>query len=107
MIELTEVQLNALGEGLDAQHVEIEEINSYKIALIKAYVSRINEETIKYMVIKDRMQIFENCVTLYEEYMRVEEEEQFGVEATCISNCILLIVKYLAAHPEHAPNISY
>lgn len=39
--------------------------------------------------------------------MRVEEEQQFGVEATCISNCILLIVKYLAANPEHAPNISY
>lgn len=39
--------------------------------------------------------------------MKVEEEQQFGVEATCISNCILLIVKYLAANPEHAPNISY
>lgn len=58
MIELTEVQLNSLGEGLKNPNVEIEEINSYKIALIKAYVSRINQETIKYMVIKDRMRIF-------------------------------------------------
>jgi hypothetical protein len=58
VIELTEVQLNSLGEGLKNPNVEIEEINSYKIALIKAYVSRINQETIKYMVIKDRMRIF-------------------------------------------------
>lgn len=107
VVELTEVSLSSLGKDIHNQIADIEEINSYKIALIKAYVSRIGEETIKYMVINDRMRIFENCVTLYEEYMRVEGEEQIGVEGTCISNCILLMIRYLAANPEHSPNFCY
>jgi hypothetical protein len=93
------VRLGCLREGARCPRVEVEEVNSYKIALIKAYVGRINSETIKYMVVNDRMRIFENCVILYEQYMAVEEEEQYGVEATCISNCILLLVRYLASHP--------
>lgn len=39
--------------------------------------------------------------------MKVEENEQFGVEATCISNCLLMIVRYFAEHPQYAPNICY
>lgn len=69
VVELTEVHLDSLGRGIVNHNVEIEEINSYKIALIKAYVSRINPETIKYMVLNDRMRIFENCVSLYEQYI--------------------------------------
>ena len=65
------MSLSSLGKGLSNPKIDIEEVNSYKIALIKAYVSRIGEETIKYMVINDRMRIFENCVSLYEEYMKV------------------------------------
>lgn len=58
VVELTEVHLDSLGTGIVNHNIEIEEINSYKIALIKAYVSRINPETIKYMVLNDRMRIF-------------------------------------------------
>ena len=53
------------------------------------------------------MRIFENCIHLYEQYMKVEEEEQFGVEATCISNCILIIVRFLAERQNYSSNVCY
>ena len=30
---------------------------------------------------------------------------QYGVESTCISNCILLIIRFLAEHPENSMDI--
>ena len=33
----------------------------------------MNNETIKYMIVSDHMKIFENCVSLYEQYLEVEE----------------------------------
>lgn len=107
VLELTEVYLDVVMKNKGSSQVDVEEINSYKIALIKAYVSRINDETIKYMIINDRMRIFENCIHLYEQYMKVEEEEQFGVEATCISNCILIIVRFLAERQNYSTNVCY
>lgn len=62
---MTEVYLDVLVKNYPNNRLDVEEINSYKIALIKAYVSRINEETIKYMILGERMKIFENCVHLY------------------------------------------
>lgn len=59
------------------------------------------------MIIKDKMAILENCVATYELYIEHEQEQQLGVEVTCIANSILKIIHFLAEHPEHAPSLNY
>jgi hypothetical protein len=48
------------------------------------------------MIIKDKMAILENCVATYELYIEHEQEQQLGVEVTCIANSILKIIHFLA-----------
>jgi len=51
VVEMTEVYLDRVEASGINQNIDFEEVNSYKIALIKAYVSRLDSETIKYMII--------------------------------------------------------
>ena len=50
--------LSTVSKVVENVNVEVDEINSYKIALIKAYVSKMNTETIKYMIVNEHMKIF-------------------------------------------------
>jgi hypothetical protein len=43
VLELAEVYLDVVIKNKLSNQLDVEEINSYKIALIKAYVSRIND----------------------------------------------------------------
>lgn len=88
------------------ENLDIEEINAYKIALIKAYISTINEETIKYMILEDQIPIFHNCISIYWQYLEVEEKMFFGVETTCIANSLLILMHHLNANQE-LTNIAY
>jgi hypothetical protein len=72
--------------------VDVEEANSYKIALVKAYVSRLGAETVKYMVLGDRLRIFESCVDFCVGFQGMRE---WGVEITCMSNALLLVLKFV------------
>jgi len=53
------------------------------------------------------MAILENCVATYELYIEHEQEQQLGVEVTCIANSILKIIHFLAEHPQHSPSLNY
>jgi hypothetical protein len=79
--------------------VDLEEVNSYKIALVKAYVSRLGVETAKYMVVSERMSIFESCVNFCVSF---QGKREWGVEITCMSNCLLLIAKFVAENEEYS-----
>ena len=72
--------------------VDVEEANSYKIALVKAYVSRLGAETVKYMVLGDRLRIFESCVNFC---VGFQGRREWGVEITCMSNALLLVLKFV------------
>lgn len=61
-------------------------------------MSRVGAESIKYMVLGDRMRIFENCVRVYLEWM--DHEDSCMVEQTCIANCILLLLRQLDEYGE-------
>lgn len=43
----------------------LDEIEPYRINLIKAYLGTVNREVVKYMVIQDRFKVFEECVKIY------------------------------------------
>lgn len=90
---------NRLHQAGDSPLVDIEEANSYKIALVKAYVSRLGAETAKYMVVGDRMRIFESCVRFCVSF---QGKNEWGVEITCMSNCLLLITKFIGEHEEYS-----
>lgn len=65
---------------------------------MKAYVSRLQPETAKYMVVGDRMRIFESCVRFCTSF---QGRKEWGVEITCMSNCVLLITKFIAENEEY------
>jgi hypothetical protein len=100
VLELTEVLPDRLHSAGQSPLVDVEEVNSYKIALVKAYVSRLGAETGKYMVVGDRLRIFESCVSFCVEF---QGRREWGVEITCMGNCLLLILKFVADTEEYAP----
>lgn len=51
------------------------------------------------MVVGERMRIFESCV---EFCVSVKGGQEWGVEMTCMGNCLLLILKFAAQNEEYS-----
>lgn len=51
------------------------------------------------MVVGERMRIFESCVNFCVSF---QGKSEWGVEITCMGNCLLLIVKFIAEYEEYS-----
>lgn len=63
------------------------DVEAYRINLIRAYLSQINPESIKYMVIQDKFKVFETCIQLFSAKLGLST-----VEFTTLSNTILHVM---------------
>lgn len=63
------------------------DLEPYRINLIKAYMSRITPEVIKYMVVQDKFRVFEACVLLF-----TGKLGSGTLEFTTISNTLLNVM---------------
>lgn len=70
------------------------DLEAYRINLIKAYMSTITPETVKYMVLQDKFKVFYICVELY--YSKIGTGT---VESTTIANALLNAIKKVDAIP--------